>query len=280
MKKIANFEKMKKVTPYWEAAADLIKEPFFIKRLETRGPLKATEIPRTVLPVHSFLFLLEGEVLADVGGKSYLSRGGQFLLIPANTPFSINYYKDLVGYTGCFNLSFLRDVSHPCLTGADTVLHTFWFDEAAFVAELMDRLMAAFLRGDEGYVSRAFDLILYSLQAPGKVPAHPLVNRFMGLIFDRSQVLDTVSGYAERLGISPSYLNKLVRTQTRHSAMDWVEIARINWAKCLLMDRSIPVSEVSFAIGIDDPSYFTRFFRKVTGMTPSEFRQQVDRKKE
>ncbi len=55
--------------------------------------------------------------------------------------------------------------------------------------------------------------------------------------------------------------------------MDWVEIARVNWAKALLKDRKRPVSEVSYAVGIDDPSYFTRFFRKYTGYTPSEFRR-------
>lgn len=271
---------MKRVIPYWEAGTDWKDEPFFIKRLEARAPLKATEIPRTALPLPAFMFLLEGEVLADVDGKSFLCRGGQFLLIPEKTPFAIHHYKDLVGFTGFFSLSFLRDATYPCLTDSEPVLHTFWFDEAAFVADLLDRVMAAFSRGDGGYVSRAFDLILYGLRSPAEEQAHPLVSRFMGMIFDRNQVLDSVSGYAERLGISPSYLNKLVRTQTRHSAMDWVEIARINWAKCLLKDRSMPVSEVSFAIGIDDPSYFTRFFRKVTGMTPSEFRQQIDRKKE
>ena len=93
-----------------------------------------------------------------------------------------------------------------------------------------------------------------------------------------SQVLDSVSGYAEQLGISPSYLNKLVRTQTRHSAMDWVEIARVNWAKSLLMESDLAVGEVSLAIGVDDPSYFTRFFRKSTGMTPSEFRRAMAKK--
>ena len=106
-----------------------------------------------------------------------------------------------------------------------------------------------------------------------------MVNRFFELLFDRSQVLDSVSGYAERLGISPSYLNKLVRTQTRHSAMDWVEISRVNWAKSLLKDSDLSVGEVSVAIGVDDPSYFTRFFRKSTGMTPSGFRKQMAQKR-
>jgi AraC-like DNA-binding protein len=36
------------------------------------------------------------------------------------------------------------------------------------------------------------------------------------------------------------------------------------------------VSEVSFAIGFEDPSYFGRFFKKHTGMTPTEFRKLID----
>ena len=271
---------MKRVIPYWEKGAEWANESFFIKRLESKAPIETTEIPRAVLPRMAFLFMLEGEVLADIDGKSYLCRGGQFLLIPEKMPFAVHHYKELSGYTGSFELSSLKDASYPCLTCGTPVLHTFWFDEATFMAGIMDRIQAASARGDTGYVLRALDLVLYSLQAPGEIKAHPIVNQFLQKIFDRNQVLDSVSGYAERLGISPSYLNKLVRTQTRHSAMDWVEIARINWAKCLLKDLSTPVSEVSFAVGIDDPSYFTRFFRKATGMTPSEFRHQIGKKKE
>jgi AraC-like DNA-binding protein len=156
-------------------------------------------------------------------------------------------------------------------------MRTYWFDSATFIAQIMDRMVAAFARGDMGYLTRAFDLFLYSIPSPGEATAHPLVNRFFELLFDRNQVLDSVSGYAQRLGISPSYLNKLVRTQTRHSAMDWVEISRVNWAKSLLKDSDMSVGEVSVAIGVDDPSYFTRFFRKSTGMTPSEFRHRMVR---
>ena len=264
----------KRVIPYWEKGAEWKEGSFYIKRLESKLPVEATEVPRTTLPRFTFLFMLEGEVLADIAGQSYLCRGGQFLMIPDNTPFAVHHYRDLVGYTGSFSLSFLKDSSYPCLTSGKPVFHTFWFDEAAFVAEIMDRISAACARGDDGYVHRAFDLILYGLRTPAKEKAHPMVNRFMEMLFDRQQVTDTVSGYANRLGISPSYLNKLVRTQTRHSAMDWVEIARVNWAKNLLRSSALSVMEVSKAVGIDDASYFTRFFRKVTGLTPSEFRKR------
>lgn len=268
---------MKRVIPYWERGGDWSQHGFFVKRVESKLPVEATEIPCTRLPCYAFLFLLEGEMLADIDGEQCLCRGGQLLLIPADIPFSVHHYTDLVGYTGGFFLSSLRDMSYGFLTSGKPLIRTYWFDNAAFIAQIMDRMVAAVARGDVGYLSRAFDLFLYTLQSPVEAKTHPTVSRFFDLLFDRSQVLDSVSGYAERLNISPSYLNKLVRTQTRHSAMDWVEISRVNWAKTLLKDSDLSVGEVSVAIGVDDPSYFTRFFRKSTGMTPSEFRHQMMR---
>ena len=271
---------MKRVVPYWQKEGEWSRQEVFIKRVETKLPIEATDIPSTVLPRFAFLFLLEGEMLAEIDGTQYLCRGGQFLLIPEGIAFSVHHFTDLVGYTGGFSLSSLRDISYNCLTSGKPTVCTFWFDTAAFIAQIMERMTASLSRGDEGYLVRALDLILYSMEQHAKFKAHPLVNRFLELLFDRSRVVDSVSGYAEQLGISPSYLNKLVRTQTRHSAMDWVEIARVNWAKSLLKETDMPVGDISLAIGVDDPSYFTRFFRKSTGMTPSEFRHTMAKKAE
>lgn len=266
---------MKRAIPFWKKGDEWSQGSFYIKRVESKLPVEATEIPLTSLPRFSFLFILEGEMLADVDGQSYLCRPGQFLMIPANMPFSIHHFTDLIGYTGSFSLSFLKDVSYDCITDGKPVFHTFWFDGASFAAQIMERMTAALARGDEGYISRAFDLILYMLESPTGIKAQPLVSHFFEMLFDRKQVLESVSGYAARLGISPSYLNKLVRTQTRHSAMEWVEISRVNWAKNLLKESDLSIGDVSVAIGVDDPSYFTRFFRKSTGMTPSEFRRRM-----
>ena len=269
---------MKRVIPYWEKPGEWSQHSFYLHRFESYLPVEATVIPRTTLPRYTFLFIMDGEMLADVDGQPFLCKGGQFLMLPEGMAFSVNYYKDLVGYTGSFLLSSLRDVSYGILTSGKPVLRTFWFDGAAFAAQILDRMTAAQARGDIGYIARAFDLLLYTMESPAEEKAHPLVTKFFEMLFDRSRVLDSVSGYAEQLGISPSYLNKLVRTQTRHSAMDWVEISRVNWAKCLLKDSDMAVGDISVAIGVDDPSYFTRFFRKSTGMTPSEFRRAMAKK--
>ena len=249
---------MKRVIPYWEKGGEWTQQGLFIKRVGSSLPVEATEIARCSLPYFSFLFLLEGEILADVDGEQCLCRGGQLLMVPANVPFSVHHFTGIIGYTGGFSPSSLRDMSYPFLTSGKPVMRTYWFDSATFIAQIMDRMVAAFARGDTGYLIRAFDLFLYSIPSPGEAKAHPVVNRF----FD----------------MSPSYLNKLVRTQTRHSAMDWVEISRVNWAKSLLKDSDLSIGEVSVAIGVDDPSYFTRFFRKSTGMTPSEFRHRTSRR--
>ena len=151
---------MKRVIPYWERGGDWSQKGLFIKRVESKLPVEATEIPRTTLPCYAFLFLLEGEMLADINGEPFLCRGGQFLLIPANIPFSVHHYTDIVGYTGGFFLSSLRDMSYGFLTSGKPVLRTYWFDSAAFIAQVMDRMTAAFSRNDVGYLTRAFDLLL------------------------------------------------------------------------------------------------------------------------
>ena len=155
---------MKRVVPYWQKEGEWSQQDVFIKRVETKLPIEATEIPSTVLPRFAFLFLLEGEMLAEIDGNQYLCRGGQFLLIPEGIAFSVHHFTDLVGYTGGFSLSSLRDISYNCLTCGKPTVCTFWFDNAAFIAQIMERMTASLSRGDEGYLVRALDLILYSME--------------------------------------------------------------------------------------------------------------------
>ena len=55
----------------------------------------------------------------------------------------------------------------------------------------------------------------------------------------------------------------------------WIDTARVTRAKRLLRDTDSSMIDIAVAVGLDDQSYFARFFKKHTGVTPSEFRKSM-----
>lgn len=76
---------------------------------------------------------------------------------------------------------------------------------------------------------------------------------------------------AEQVNISPQYFSKLLKKTTGFNFIDWLSMLRVKKAKDLLADTSLTVKEVCFLVGYKDPNYFSRIFKKRTGITPSEF---------
>ena len=58
------------------------------------------------------------------------------------------------------------------------------------------------------------------------------------------------------------------------SPVDLLKQMRLERAKVLLNSTTKTVSEIAYSIGFTDPKYFTKCFKKVTGMTPSEYREK------
>lgn len=81
---------------------------------------------------------------------------------------------------------------------------------------------------------------------------------------------------ADMFNISRSKLDRDFKHFTRSTVHSFISACRVNQAKALLskFDRSITISDVSQSIGFDNESYFFTFFKKNTGMTPLEFRNQ------
>lgn len=76
---------------------------------------------------------------------------------------------------------------------------------------------------------------------------------------------------AEQVNISPQYFSKLLKKTTGFNFIDWLSMLRVKKAKELLTGTSLTVKEVCFLVGYKDPNYFSRIFKKRTGITPSEF---------
>ena len=78
--------------------------------------------------------------------------------------------------------------------------------------------------------------------------------------------------YARKVGISAAHLNALCRQIAKRSALDLIHARITLEAKRNLVYTSMTIRAVSDALGFSDPAYFTRFFKRQTGLSPRDFR--------
>jgi AraC-like DNA-binding protein len=112
---------------------------------------------------------------------------------------------------------------------------------------------------------------------PSETPDATII-KFKQLIEENYIRNKNVSPYAEMLNMNPSCLNELTKRTTGITAGELIRNRVIDETKKLLYSSSLSGKEIAFDLGFDDPAYFSRFFRKYTGLTLKEFRDQSRKK--
>ena len=77
------------------------------------------------------------------------------------------------------------------------------------------------------------------------------------------------------LGFSKSYLSKLFHEQTGNTLAAYAIQVKIKHAKQLIRDGNLNFAQISDKLSFDNPQYFSRVFKRVTGMTPTEFKSSL-----
>ncbi len=103
---------------------------------------------------------------------------------------------------------------------------------------------------------------------------NPLTSKFLALIEDHFREERSVAFYAEKLHISPNYLNIICRRHMQVSASSLIYNRVLLEAKRLLGGSEMSVKDIFYKLGFYDNSSFSNFFRIRTGMTPSQFKMQ------
>lgn len=83
----------------------------------------------------------------------------------------------------------------------------------------------------------------------------------------------TVKYFADKVCLSPNYFGDLVKQSTGKTAKEYVQLKMLRTAKELLLNPGRTVTQVAYALGFEYPQHFVRFFKRFTGVTPSEFRK-------
>ena len=141
-----------------------------------------------------------------------------------------------------------------------------------FSREIILSHVDAMLKYSDRFYNRQF--IDRSLNVSGHT-----IHKFQKILADYFQKetpqtngLPSVNQLADELFLSPRYLSDVLKKETGKTALEHIHIFLIKEAKNLLIGTDNNVSEIAFELGFDSPSYFTRLFKKQTGMRPLQFR--------
>lgn len=99
--------------------------------------------------------------------------------------------------------------------------------------------------------------------------------QYKNLLSENISHVKRVVDCAKTLGISPNHLNKCVKETTGKSAHEILVRMRVLQAKVLLKQTDLQVKEIAFKVGEFESSDFAKFFKKITGQTPNEYRNST-----
>ena len=109
-----------------------------------------------------------------------------------------------------------------------------------------------------------------------KLETH-LVSEIKGFLRERLTQKIRIEDICSAFGYSKTYLSQLFKNQCGISLMTYYNQKKIEYAKKLIAENSYTFTQISNQLSFDNPQYFARVFKRITGQTPSEFRDSQNR---
>ncbi|TKG93977.1 AraC family transcriptional regulator [Puteibacter caeruleilacunae] len=101
---------------------------------------------------------------------------------------------------------------------------------------------------------------------------YQLVNRFKRLVNNNFIEEKSVEFYASQLNLTANYLNNRIKAHTGKTAKEHITDRILMEAKNMLLYSDFDIAEISFRLNFSEPTYFGKFFKKHTNLTPRAFR--------
>ena len=113
-----------------------------------------------------------------------------------------------------------------------------------------------------------------TVAAPDNSRHRRMFEAFMKLVKDNHNTERMVGFYADKLCVTPKYLSKVVREVSGRSAPEWIDGFVIMSAKSMLKYSDMTVKEIAIELNFPNQSFFSKFFKSQTGLTPNEYRSE------
>jgi len=234
---------------------------------------------------HSIILVTGGSIVAGAGFDHYTVDQNMIIVVPAGQITSLSFMsEDIEGFYLHFSDNYL---SHTKIDLSDWLIRPvikLEEEDSEHLVMLLKRMqklnesevnadiIKLYLNTFLAEMTRSFDF-----RKRINFSAHErLAMEFERLLNYHVTKEKSVGFYASQLNVTPNHLNKSVKSTLDKSASALINEMLILEAKVLMQNNNMSVSEIAFEIGIEDVSYFGRFFKKHTGFTPTEYRKMIE----
>lgn len=100
-----------------------------------------------------------------------------------------------------------------------------------------------------------------------------IFDRFIQLVNQHCRQQHQISYYADRMCLTKRYLGTVIRQTSGTTAKEWIDRALITQSKVLLRHSDKSVAQISEDLNFPNPAFFSKYFKRLTAMTPLEYRE-------
>jgi AraC family transcriptional activator of pobA len=228
-----------------------------------------------------------------VGHLSFPIQKNMLYVVPPNVPHSSKFSSlDCSGYMLSFDIGFFFEHFFPKNLIANKKIykksrHPFIIltnDQAEDLSGIFEYLLREYGQQlpnkDEMIALKVLKLLIKcdryfaNVNTPQQADSScELIESFNELIQDHFSTDRSVQFYANALHVHPNHLNFLMKKYTGMTAKQTIADHLFLESKSLLVSSSLTVKEISFKLGFTSPSSFSSFFKKMSDMSPSRYRQ-------
>ena len=236
--------------------------------------------------LHQILLVERGGGQATLEGQVYPLRPRQVVNVPIGHVHGFSFRKGTQGWVVTIAAEMLDEVLIPSEGLRRVLARSALMRSTAKIRAAMEQIFVEFAerRFARAHVLRGLSSVLVGLVAReiafksvtrDSVSKADLLDQFEALLEQHYLEHWTVADYAGALGITPTHLSRLTREASGYSASHLILERVVREARRNLVYTNLPISTVAYALGFNDPAYFSRLFSGATGLSPRSFRDKV-----
>lgn len=244
-----------------------IKEGRIILPLQGSARISVNLIEYEISSPHTLIVIPPGSIVQLVK----LTPDYDFqMIVPTNNFIQLPRAEDLLDNYLSNRQNVLISLTEKEREQIATYFSLIWdtLQETTFRREVIQHLLNALLY-TIGYI-RNNRLVATGAQLSRQ---EELFHRFIALVNEYCITERTVGFYADRLFLTPRYLNTIIRQTSQQTVMNWINQAVILEAKVLLKHSNLLIYQIADKLSFPNSSFFCKFFKKMTGVTPDKYRK-------